>query len=267
MTDNMQRVGAVDIWCETNVVRATLDRPAVRNALDEGMVQGLEAAVATAKSTGAQLLVLRGSGGNFCSGADLKHVATLFADKEGKLFPYIGRLRAICRELAEGPFVSLAVVEGYALAGGYEILTACDLGVATTTAGIGDRHLEYALAPGLGASVHIGRHMGAKRARYLAYTGEILSGSQAADWGLVSHAWEPGEFEARTADLIERLSSRSPASLRSYKRMLLAGEREPHGEAMRLEAELFEQYQRGHSDAEQGVARFVGHRSPGDSND
>jgi enoyl-CoA hydratase/carnithine racemase len=260
-TGKRARVGAVEVHSSSGIVAVTMDRPSVYNALNDEMVAGLEYALQMALDTDAHLFVLRGSGKNFCSGADLKYVSALIGDIDSGLLPYIEKLRAICTALAEGPFVSLAVVEGYALAGGYELLTACDLAVATTSAGIGDRHLEYALAPGLGASVYIGRHMSAKRARYLAFTGEIISGQQAAEWGLVSHCWDTAEFDAKVESLVERLLTRSPASLRSYKQMLVTSEREDFRTALKLEAEAFEKYQRSHADAREGVLRFSSSRS------
>ena len=251
------RVGDVLIRQTPGVIEATLDRPRVFNALNEGIVLGLEHVVAAAEESNAAVVVLRGAGGNFCSGADLKHVATLFADLETGLFPYIARLRRICDALADGPFASLAVVEGYALAGGYEILTACDLAVATSDAAIGDRHLEYALAAGLGATVRVARHLTSKQARYLAFTGNIISGTQAADWGLVSHAWPKETFERQTAELVSRLATRSPEALRLYKRMLLSGERDRFDDALAFEERSFREYQRTFSDAREGVARFA----------
>ena len=202
------------------------------------------------------MFVLRGAGSNFCSGADLDYTSTLFDDLERGLFAFIGRLRKICERLADGPFVSLALVKGYALAGGYEILTACDMAVATTTASIGDRHLECALAPGLGASVRVARHLTSKQARFLAFTGETITGEQAARWGLVSHAWPAQDFDHQADLLVDRLASRNGKALQLYKRMLLSGERDGFADAMRHEEKTFREYQSHHRDAREGVERF-----------
>lgn len=252
-----RRVGDVVIRHTPGVIEATLDRPQVINCLNDGLVAGLEHAIALTEATDSILLVLRGAGGNFCAGADLKYVGTLIGDPENSLFPYIDRLRNVCDALANGSFISLAIVEGYALAGGFEILTSCDLAVATTTAAIGDRHLEYGLAPGLGASVRIAHHLSTKQARYLAFTGEMICGAQAAAWGLVSHAWDNGVFEQKTAALVSRLASRSPAAVRSYKRMLLTGERANFDDALLFEQNAYREYHRASSDARHGIERFT----------
>ncbi len=251
-----ERIGDVMVRQTPHVVEATMDRPRVLNALNDAIVSGLEGALDIAEKNDATVLVLRGAGSNFCSGADLKYVATLFDDLERDLFAYIGRLRRICDRLADGPFISLALVEGFALAGGYEILTACDMAVATADASIGDRHLEYALAPGLGATVRVARHLTSKQARYLAFTGEIITGAQAAAWGLVSHAWPAEDFERQSRLLVDRLASRNRFAVQLYKRMILSGERETFAESMQYEERAFREYQSQHVDARQGVEQF-----------
>lgn len=251
-----ERIGDVLIRQAPNVVEATIDRPRVFNALNDGVVTGLEGALDIAEANDSTVLVLRGAGSNFCSGGDLEYASTLFDDLERGLFAFIGRLRSVCDRLADGPFVSLALVEGYALAGGYEILTACDMALATTTASIGDRHMEYALAPGLGASVRVARHLTSKQARYLVFTGETITGEQAARWGLVSHAWRTEDFEHQADLLINRLASRNRTAMQLYKRMMLSGERDGFAEALQNEERMFREYQSHHQDAREGVERF-----------
>jgi enoyl-CoA hydratase/carnithine racemase len=255
-SNGLQRVGDVLVRQAPHVVEATIDRPRVFNALNDAVVSGLERALDIAEETEASVFVLRGAGSNFCSGADLEYASTLFDNLERGLFAYIDRLHSVCDRLADGPFISLALVEGHALAGGYEILTACDMAVATTNASIGDRHLEYALASGLGASVRVARHLTSKQARYLAFTGETISGEQAARWGLVSHAWPAEDFEHEAQRLVDRLASRNRKAVQLYKRMLLNGERQAFAEAMQQEQALFREYQTLHRDARDGIERF-----------
>src|SRR5687767_13750953 len=129
----------VTVAVDGPVVRATINRPRARNAINLAVVDGLEAALDTAESSGAKVVVLRGSGGTFCAGADLKLVQALVGDTE-QMAAYVGRLANITERLESGPFVSLAVVDGFALAGGCELLLACDLALASDEARIGDRH-------------------------------------------------------------------------------------------------------------------------------
>ena len=241
---------------DDGVVAAQLDRPRVINALDDAMAAGLERAVDVAHSTGAKALVLRGSGGNFCAGADLRYVARLVALGGRHLVDFIARLRNVCTSLADGPFVSIALVEGHAMAGGFEILAACDLAVARDDARISDRHLEQGLSPGIGVSVRIGHLLGAKRARWLALTGDVVSGTEAAAWGIVSHAWNASDFDRRADELVARIATRNRAALVNYKRMLNAAERLGRDAAMTFEAESFEAYVGDPGEWRDSLSRF-----------
>jgi len=254
--------GEVVVTVDGPVVRATIDRPGARNAINEGVVGGLEAALDTAEASRAKVLVLRGAGGTFCAGADLKLVQTLAGDRH-RMTGYVTRLGNVTERLESGPFVSLAVVEGFALAGGCELLMACDLAVASTEARIGDRHLEFGLAPGAGGSVRLVRALPKAQARYLLLTGEAVTGAQAAAWGLVTLAVPPAELEATTEGLVGRLASRSGDALRAVKRMVAAaGPERPVGEAMAAEREIFLDFMDASGDVKEGLAAFAEGRPP-----
>jgi len=129
------------------VLRATIDRPEARNAISPSVVEGLEAAVRRAGQIGARVLVVRGAAGTFCAGADLEFVRSTIdqpgaLDDGGAFASVIRRLNDILLAIEAAPFASVAVVEGFALAGGCELLLACDVVVADEEARIGDRHLD-----------------------------------------------------------------------------------------------------------------------------
>jgi enoyl-CoA hydratase/carnithine racemase len=256
------RAGDVVVAVDGPVVRATIDRPGARNAINEAVVEGLEAALDTAEAAGARVVVLRGAGATFCAGADLKLVQTLVGDRE-LMAGYVTRLADVTERLESGPFVSLAVVEGFALAGGCELLMACDLAVASTEARIGDRHLEFGLAPGAGGSVRLVRALPKAQARYLLLTGEAITGAQAAAWGLVTLAAPPAELDATAEALIGRLASRSGDALRAVKRMVTAvGPEWPVNEAMRAEREIFLDFISTSADVKEGLSAFAEGRAP-----
>lgn len=225
-------------------------------------MDGLEAALDTAEATGAKVVVLRGAGGSFCAGADLNLVQSLVADRE-LMAGYVTRLTNLTERLESGPFVSLAVVEGFALAGGCELLMACDLALAGTDARIGDRHLEFGLAPGAGGSVRLVRALPKAQARYLLLTGEAVSGAQAAEWGLVTRAVPSGELDAAVEAVVARLVSRSGDALRAVKRMVGAvGTERSVNEAMLAEREIFLDLMETSPDVKEGLAAFAEDRAP-----
>jgi enoyl-CoA hydratase len=257
-----QRAGDVIVTVDGPVVRAVIDRPRARNAINEGVVDGLEAALETADSSGAKVVVLSGAGGHFCAGADLELVQTIVADGE-RMADYVTRLADIADRLESGPFVSVAVVEGFALAGGCELLLACDLVLASTEARIGDRHLEFGLAPGAGGSVRLVRTLPKAQARYLLLTGEAITGAEAAAWGLVTRAVPPSDLEAAVGEVVARLASRSGDALRAVKRMAGAvGSERPVNEALLAEREIFLDFMATSLDVKEGLTAFAEGRPP-----
>jgi enoyl-CoA hydratase/carnithine racemase len=242
-------------------VRATIDRPAAMNAIDDSVVAGLEAAVDRAEAERARVLVLRGAGGTFCAGADLAYVLGLVDDRAA-LGRYVQRLATVLDRIEAAPFASLCVVEGYALAGGCEILLACDIVLAAADAKIGDRHLEYGLLPGAGGSVRLARSLPSPRARWLLLSGELLSGTEAAEWGLVTRAVAPAELEAAVEAQVARLASRSRDALATAKRMAIGLRDLPFDEAIRAERELFLDHFLESPDGREGLAAFAERRPP-----
>jgi enoyl-CoA hydratase/carnithine racemase len=254
------RVGDVVVETDGDVLRATIDRPQVRNAIDEGVLRGLEATVEMARSTGCRVVVVRGSGGCFCAGADLRLLARIRHDVAA-LEGYMTRLGRVLDSLAAGPYVSVAVVEGYAVAGGLELLLASDIVVAASDAKIGDRHLEYGLVPAAGGSVRLGRAVSRATANYLLLTGELLDGHQAVDAGLVALAADQAQLDDRVEALVARLRTRSPDALRVLKKMcVLDG---PNLAApLRRERDLFLRYVQESPDVDEGLDAFGSGRAP-----
>jgi enoyl-CoA hydratase len=253
---------AVRIEAETGKwVRATIDRPEARNAIDDRVVAGLEAAVDRAEAERARVLVLRGGGGTFCAGADLDYVLSIVEDRAA-LGQYVQRLATVLDRLEAAPFASLCVIEGYALAGGCEILLACDVVVAADDAKIGDRHLEYGLLPGAGGSIRLSRSLPSARARWLLMSGEMISATEAAEWGLVTQAVEPAELDATVEAHVARLASRSRHALATVKRMAIGLRDVPFDDAIRMERELFLDHFLESPDGREGLAAFAERRPP-----
>jgi enoyl-CoA hydratase len=205
---------------ESGVVWATLNRAQTRNAINEGVVFGLEAAVLAAEEDGASVLVIRGAGGSFCSGADLHYLRQLREKGNRSIEHFTSRLEAVFCKFETAPFVTVAAVEGHAVAGGCELLLACDIALTTTDALIGDRHIEHDQFLSVAQSTRLRGALSKSRARYLLFTGEMISGSEAEAWGLVTRAYSPEAFEVGVKTVVERVSTRSRVGLAAVKRKL-----------------------------------------------
>ena len=151
----------------------------------------------------------------------------------------------------------MAVVEGFALAGGCELLLACDVVVADEAARIGDRHLELGLLPGAGGSVRLHKALTPARSRWLLLSGEMITGREAADWGLVTRAVPRSEIDEVAEAMIARLASRSGDALAGAKEMIGAVRDIPVTDGVLAERRIFLDYMGKSADVRTGLARFL----------
>src|SRR6516162_5833344 len=150
------------------------------------MLAGINAGLDRAAGDGARVVVLTGSGSAFCAGADLAAVGDGLGDRAAieRLLEDAGKLTL---RIEAHPTPVIAAVNGAAVAGGLELVLACDLVVAAESAMLADGHAKWGLFPGAGSSVRLPRLIGANRARELLYTGVALSAQQMCDLGVVNH--------------------------------------------------------------------------------
>lgn len=189
----------------------TIDRPAVRNALDAPSAARLRAAFAAFDEDGdASVAVLTGTGGTFCAGADLRALAagehrTIDDDGPGPMGP--------TRMTLGKPVI--AAVEGHAVAGGLELALWCDLRVAAEDAvfGVFCRRFGVPLVD-LG-TVRLPRLIGHSRAMDLILTGRPVHGPEALSMGLANRLVAPGEALDAAVDLASELASSPQHCLRS----------------------------------------------------
>lgn len=248
----------IDISGDVAVV--TIDRPTSRNALSPTVVSGLNAAIDAAIGAGCTVVVVRGRGGTLSAGADLKHLLEVLDDPVA-VRAYISAIGATLDRLEAAPFVSVCVVDGYALAGGFEIMLACDLAVASERATLGDRHLEFGLVPGAGGSVRLSRALPQAWARRLLYTGETIDGRQAGEIGLVSHVAAADGLEATLEELLTRLTRHGPDALRLMKRLHARARAADPAQSLVDEREALLAHLGG-ATAREGLAAFAGRRAP-----
>lgn len=256
MSGASERVGDVVLAVDGDVVTATIDRPDKRNAINYAVIEGLHAAVARTADASAKVLVLRGAGGTFCAGADLNLIRSMISDPDG-LETYVTRLSEVCDALSSGPFVSLAVVTGHAVAGGCELLLACDLALASDDARIGDRHLQNALLPGAGGSVRLFRALTPARARRLFYTAEMIIGKQAEEWGLVCGSAPVDRLDELVDELVGRIADKSLEGLQAFKRMTQAAELGTFAEGIAAERQIFVEYAGGSDAVRNALTSFL----------
>ena len=222
---------------EGRVGHVTLNRPHARNAVTIGLADGLhDALVALAPQVG--VIVVRGAGGTFSAGGDVDEVARLAAEGPEALRLLFERFGRACSVVATLRVPVVSVVEGHAMAGGFEFMQASDIVLVRDDAVIADNHLAVGQVPGGGGSQRLPRLVGPQRALGHILLGDRLSGRQAVEWGLAYCSAPAEEFEAMVDAVVGRLASRDPKAVARTKRLVREGLRLPLADGLALETDV-----------------------------
>ena len=143
-------------------------------------------------------MVFRGRGHTFCAGADLNMLVAQFLGTTVDSLKIAQLSARTFDRFFNMNKPTIAVIEGYAVAGGFELMISCDFAVAADHARIGDFHIRRALFGGAGPIYRLPRFIGLRKAKELMLTGKLLSGTEAEEWGLVNEAAQPEELDRRS---------------------------------------------------------------------
>jgi enoyl-CoA hydratase len=160
------------------------------------------------------------------------------------------------------PVPTIALVQGFALAGGLELALACDMVIAAEDARLGDQHANFGLMPGGGSTQRLPRRIGMQRAMELLTSGRWLLGQEAADWGLVLRAVPAEALDEELEKLLASLRSKSRTGLSWIKSITQRGKDLPLREGVALEVSAFVQYFATSSHPREGIQAFKEKRQP-----
>jgi enoyl-CoA hydratase len=233
----------------------TINRPEVKNALDGAAARALAAAADELDADDElRVGVLTGAGGTFCAGMDLK--AWQRGDKpniEGRGFG------GITITVPRKPLI--AAVEGWALAGGFELMLACDLVVAADGSKFGVPEVKRALVAGGGAALLLPRRIPHTAAMELLLTGEAITAARAAELGLVNRLVPDGGALEGALRLAEMIAANGPLAVAVTKQIARAQADWTVTEGWQRQAELYKQVFES-ADAREGAAAFAEKRAP-----
>ncbi|MDY6906678.1 MAG: enoyl-CoA hydratase/isomerase family protein [Chloroflexota bacterium] len=201
--------------------RVTLNRPQVKNCLNTQTLTELERAFDDIERDGeVKVAVLTGSGGAFCSGADLKELRGLDPDR---FATFIRLFHRVCNKIEGLQKPVIAAINAVTLAGGLEVAMSCDLRVAAEDAQLGDHHANFGGIPGGGGTQRLPRLVGMGRAKDILLTGRWLDAREAERIGLVNRVAPAGKLDETVAELVQSLVSKSPASMSAIKGLVNHG--------------------------------------------
>ena len=240
---------------EDGLVIITINRPEAKNAVNRAVSYGVCAAVDELDARDdLRVGILTGAGGTFCSGMDLK------AFLRGEVTRVEGRgILGIAMTPPKKPLI--AAVEGYALAGGFEAMLACDLTVASRDARFGIPEVKRGLAAAAGGLMRLPRVIPQRIAMEMALTGDMISAERAAQYGLINVLTEPGQALAEAKKLAARIIANAPLSVAASKRVIVEQRDWPIAEMFARQLEITGPILAS-EDAREGAAAFAEKRKP-----
>jgi methylglutaconyl-CoA hydratase len=250
----------IHIAYDGGVATITLNRPDKRNAISFELIDDLLRALDQVAKSDAVVVILTGAGKAFCSGMDLENLKALVGRTAEENLQDSQTMVQMFRSLYEFPLVTIAAVNGPAIAGGTGLALLCDFTLAVPEAKFGYTEVRIGFVPAI-VSTFLLRQVGEKQARDLLLTGRIIGAEEAMRMGLVNEIVAPDQLMGRARELAGTLMENSPGSLRATKKLLSDHARSELdtqiGAAVRENAAV-----RLSADFREGVSSFLEKRKP-----
>ena len=209
----------IQLAYDGGVAALTLNRPEKRNAISFDLIDDLLRALEEVSKSDAIVLILTGAGKAFCSGLDLDNLKALLGRTPEQNLQDSRTMVQLFRSLYEFPKVTIAAVNGTAIAGGTGLALLCDFTLAVPEAKFGYTEVRIGFVPAI-VSTFLLRQAGEKQARDLLLTGRLFDAPEAVRLGLVSEIVPRENLMPRARALAAALMENSPASLRATKQLL-----------------------------------------------
>ena len=239
---------------EDGILVVTINRPEAKNAMTKAAAEGIAAAMDRLDSDdNLRVGILTGAGGTFCSGMDLKGFLRGESPSiEGRGFG------GIVQKPPEKPLI--AAVEGYALAGGLELMIACDLVVASTGAKFGIPEVKRGLVAAAGGVMMLPDQIPERIAMELALTGDFIDAARAYELGLINRITD-GEALVAAKELATSIVANGPLAVRVSKQVIKQSRGWPMDERYTRQTQLIAPVFVS-EDAREGAAAFAEKRAP-----
>jgi 2-(1,2-epoxy-1,2-dihydrophenyl)acetyl-CoA isomerase len=242
------------------VAELVLNRPDKMNAMNLAMVHDFVEGLRDAEAGGARAVLVRGEGRAFSSGRDLADADPLHEDGEAILRDIFNPL---IERMADCPVPTIAAVQGACLGTGLGLALGCDVIYAADDARIGSPFARIGAVLDSGAHAAFVSRIGPHRALELIYTGRLLSGREAAEWGLVNRSVAGADLVRRTRELARAIAVGPTAAFLESKRIVrtILDEQSSFKDVLELEAEAQGRVSRTH-DYQDGISAFQEKRKP-----
>lgn len=246
---------AILVTVDGGIAVITINRPEARNAVNGDVARGIARASDELDArSDVRAAILTGAGGSFCAGMDLKGFLA------GDVPAVAGRgFGGITERPPAKPVI--AAVEGYALAGGFELVLACDLVVASEEAKFGLPEVTRGLVAGAGGLLRLPRRIPYHLAMEIALTGEHFPAARLHEAGLVNRLVPAGRALAAARELAARVARGAPLALAASKRVIVESADAGSAEAFARQSEIISPVFSS-ADAMEGAVAFAEKRAP-----
>jgi len=226
-----------EIHEHTAVLR--LNRPEVHNSVNEALMEALEKRLDEIEANPAiRAIILTGAGSQtFCSGGDIRYFATLKSRESCLVMSY--RMQAILQRLKYGKRVAIAAINGQALGGGCEMITACHIRIAASHAEFSFRQAPNGIITGWGGGKRLIRLVGKTRALRLFLAGERIDAAEALRIGLIDQVVEAQELLPAALSLAKLVNQNSRAAVEAFLELAALSETADWETVRRFETEKF----------------------------
>jgi enoyl-CoA hydratase/carnithine racemase len=248
MTPDQLSAAGLQYAVDGTVATITLDRPQVRNAQTPTMWRAL-AALGREIPDEVRVVLVRGAGHSFSAGLDramldpagatdgAESIVSLLALPDDELSSTIDELQQGFTFLRDPRFVSIAVVQGYAIGAGFQLALSCDLRVVSADAQFSMKESALGLVPDLTGTKPLVEAVGYARALEICATARMVGAVEAVEIGLATAAVPSTDLDATVADLVGALTAPLPGAVRETKALLLAASSRSLDDQRRFERE------------------------------
>lgn len=233
------------------VSRITLNRPDRRNALNIALLEELCQTIHdVGKMPSQHIMIITGAGPLFCAGMDLVE-----ASEPDNLNPLVNLIAKALTSIYTSPLLTIAAVNGGAIAGGAGLMSACDFALATSDAKIGYPEIRHGLVAALVSTILV-RQVSWRTVRELLLLGELIDAEKALEIGLISHIVAPEELQSKALELAKKAAKNAPDAVSETKRLLAALEPHSFNDHLRMAIGVHRKA-RLSSSASKGIAKFL----------
>ena len=251
---------SINIMIDNAFAEIVLNRPDKMNALNESMMNDLMRVLDKAEDAQVRAMLIRGEGTAFCAGRDLAEADPGNEDAETIVD---GMVNPIIRRIADFNAPTFAAVQGPCLGAGLGIALACDVVYAADDAKIGSPFARIGAVLDSGGHSFFVRRIGSHRALELIYSGRLLSGIEAAQWGLVNRSMPIEQLLAATRELARNVATGPTAAFMQSKRIVRMIDEDALGLSKVLSLEAKAQGAAGRTDDyKEGINAFQQKRKP-----